>query len=386
MSKKILSLFAAACVLISAGCSDSKPQTAAETASDTTSTSAAETAADTESPEEEEEEAEETEESDDKGDNETETGSDEEESEQSSVNDGDDEYLMNPDFDEDELLNDLEMNDLGIHTSGTTGYPYDGTLGTARELDGNIAVVSAFLSTPGCPWDFDELFYTEAFAAYWVGLDEAVKFIETKSNEYGHSPHFIYDWNEHPELIYKGTVDTDPMDHSGINTADEYIDSYVYTADILESTGADQIIYMIIYNTPAYNHTTSYTKIVTGTGEDLYPYEMCNMLMNVDDRENTMPSTIAHEMLHAFGAPDLYSTQGISSFYGITQEFVDYLRQNNINDIMRVDADFDPSKGEPDYDGVWQEMTEITAYYVGLTDHSETVEQWGFAPSQHSYR
>ena len=379
MNKKILSAFTAICVLFTVtGCGSSTSAPAQGADAETVSDAPVKEDASTE--EAEKADGEESGEAD-----EAEDGSGEEVTGQYSFKDGDDEYKLDFDFDTDEFINDLEMKGMGEHTSGTAGYPYDGSRGTARELEGNIAVVSAFVSTPDCQWDFDELFYTEAFQAYWVGLETAVKFIEEKSNEYGHSPHFIYDWNEHPELIYKGDVDTDPMDMmSTMSAADQYIDSSIYTADILESTGADQIIYMLVYNTPAYNHTTSYTKIVLGMDEE-YPYEMCNMLMNVNDRENTLPSTIAHEMLHTFGAPDLYTTGGISSYFGITQEFIDHLAQNNVNDIMRVDADFDPDKGEADYESVWQDMTEITAYYLGLTDHSDIVEQWGFEPSQHSY-
>ena len=379
MNKKILSAFTAICVLFTVtGCGSSTSAPAQGADAETVSDAPVKEDASTE--EAEKADGEESGEAD-----EAEEGSGEEVTGQYSFKDGDDEYKLDFDFDTDEFINDLEMKGMGEHTSGTAGYPYDGSRGTARELEGNIAVVSAFVSTPDCQWDFDELFYTEAFQAYWVGLETAVKFIEEKSNEYGHSPHFIYDWNEHPELIYKGDVDTDPMDMmSTMSAADQYIDSSIYTADILESTGADQVIYMLVYNTPAYNRTTSYTKIVLGMDEE-YPYQMCNMLMNVNDRENTLPSTIAHEMLHTFGAPDLYTTGGISSYFGITQEDIDYLKQNNVNDIMRVDADFDPDKGEADYESVWQDMTEITAYYLGLTDHSEIVEQWGLEPSQHSY-
>ena len=28
-------------------------------------------------------------------------------------------------------------------------------------------------------------------------------------------------------------------------------------------------------------------------------------------------------------------------------------------------------------------IDDLTAYYLGLTDYSETVEEWGFGPSEH---
>ena len=44
---------------------------------------------------------------------------------------------------------------------------------------------------------------------------------------------------------------------------------------------------------------------------------------------------------------------------------------------------YGPTAGGSVYDSVKNEITDITAYYVGLTDYSETVQEWGFEPSQH---
>ena len=52
-----------------------------------------------------------------------------------------------------------------------------------------------------------------------------------------------------------------------------------------------------------------------------------------------------------------------------------------LNDIMGINQD--PQTGELFYDSIPNEVTDITAYYAGLTDYSETVNEWGFAPSQH---
>ena len=37
------------------------------------------------------------------------------------------------------------------------------------------------------------------------------------------------------------------------------------------------------------------------------------------------------------------------------------------------------------YDSVKNEMTDITAYYLGLTDYSETVQTWGLGQSDYAY-
>ena len=70
-----------------------------------------------------------------------------------------------------------------------------------------------------------------------------------------------------------------------------------------------------------------------------YPYEMCCMFMNCGGYLEA-PSGFAHEMLHTFGAVDLYT----ASEYGVTQDYVDY---------------------------------------VGLTDSCEAVTEWGIHPREH---
>ena len=130
---------------------------------------------------------------------------------------------------------------------------------------------------------------------------------------------------------------------------------------------------MMYFNTPETNTITSNTVFCY---ESEFTYEICFMFMNCEGHLEC-PSHFAHEMLHTFGVPDLYT----AADYGITQEYVDYAANSGLNDIMRINQD--PQTGELLYDSIPNEVTDITAYYAGLTDYSETVNEWGFAPSQH---
>ena len=90
------------------------------------------------------------------------------------------------------------------------------------------------------------------------------------------------------------------------------------------------------------------------------------------------PATFAHEMLHTFGAPDLY----YAGKRGITQEYVSYAKSAGTNDIMRVTWDLNTNYYV--YDSVKNEITDITAYYLGLTDYSSTVQEWGLGQSDYA--
>ncbi len=135
---------------------------------------------------------------------------------------------------------------------------------------------------------------------------------------------------------------------------------------------------MFLINSPESNELTSCT--TTWSEDNDYPYEMCFMFMHTDGEEE-MPASFAHEILHTFGAPDLYMADEDGNNFGITQEYVDALEVSNSNDIMFTT--YDAITQEPHYDKITNEFTEIDAYYVGLCDSSEVVEDWGFDPSQH---
>lgn len=71
-----------------------------------------------------------------------------------------------------------------------------------------------------------------------------------------------------------------------------------------------------------------------------------------------------HEILHAFGAPDLYTADEYGNNYGLTDELVDYIKNNLDNEIMYTT---DRVTGECHYSSITNDLTEITAYYIGWT-------------------
>lgn len=364
MSKKNLSVFAALCVLLTAtGCGSSEP--AQTTPAETTTVAA--TADDGEYGCDDDD----SDDCDDSGE-----CDDSYESDESDEDEDDTSWLDDNDESGDSYGSYWsESGESSSQTSGG-GFPYDPYLGTAKELDGNIAVVSVFVNTSYYPWDFDRLTESEAYGYYCQCLRVGTEYLEQECAKYGHHPKFIWDWEHYP-LFYDPNLDLDPSDSNNLDyPAWDYIEKEVDTAGILEATDAQQIIYMFVFNTPLDFNVTSCTRNYYEGME--YPYEICYMFMGCDGAYES-PSPTAHEILHTFGAPDLYMTD---EEYGITQEYVDYATQNRINDIMRDTCD--PNTGKSVYDSVKNEITDITAYYVGLTDYSETVEQWGFYPSQHA--
>ena len=272
------------------------------------------------------------------------------------------------DYSEEQYESSEETEDEEFYSESETtysdseyGYPYDNHLGTAKELEGKIAVVSIFVNDATTGWNFESEADQQMDALIYKDLQVATEYLENVSKSYGKDVEFIYDWKQYPELAMD--LDITDIDYREVwdnfeqfnYTASINIDQNVQTAKILSDVGADQIIYMMYFNTPETNTITSNTVFCY---ESEFTYEICFMFMNCEGHLEC-PSHFAHEML----------------------EYVDYAANSGLNDIMRINQD--PQTGELLYDSIPNEVTDITAYYAGLTDYSETVNEWGFAPSQH---
>ena len=89
-----------------------------------------------------------------------------------------------------------------------------------------------------------------------------------------------------------------------------------------------------------------------------------------NDKYIIPPATYAHELLHTFGAPDLYFENAI-----INQSYVDYLIENDSDDIMFKVTDTSV---------IIDDFSDLDAYYVGLIDIHPDVDKWGLGESEHS--
>ena len=278
---------------------------------------------------------------------------------------------------EDSYSSDMQDSD----NTGGSDYALDNSdfpLGSADFPDGNTVVVSIIGNDAGTSWD--ESSESDSAKLYdsldYLGI--ACNYLEAQSQKWGCDAKFIYDWSANSDLAYDADFSTDMVEDSystDLEIAD-YIAENIPSDELMQEYDAPNIIYMVLINTPDSNDVTSFTSSwYEGVG---YPYEVCRMFTSCDGEEEP-PAAYAHEMLHTFGAPDLYSVPDPE--YGITEEFFSYIEENDYNDLMYTV--YNAESDEAEYDGISNELTDIDAYYIGWTDSSETVYEWGLEPSQH---
>ena len=246
--------------------------------------------------------------------------------------------------------------------------PYGGELGTAGSLTGRSLLISIFTDDAGTSWSDSE----EDRAMIDDTLDNlriSTEYLTGQAAAYGSDAAFIGDWKQYPELYYTAVFSENLVTEYGdmYNVQKDWIESNVRTEELKERFRADNVIYLFFFNTDYTNQVNPWY-LGYSCSPDYY-IEFCNIFVRFDDIFVTKPPSYAHEMMHCFGAHDLYYANEF-----IPQEYVEYLMNTYSNDIMYTVAD---SKDIPN------DFTALDAYYVGILDDCEEVSQWGLARSEH---
>ena len=254
--------------------------------------------------------------------------------------------------------------------------------GSADSCEGIVAVVSVFVSTPTYSWDFTDPDDKTTISHTLNYLKLGTSWIESQAASWNKFVDFKCDWTVNPSLYYEAKMSDEILNNSGAKGIEEvwqYIAGNLAPIDDIKAEyGASSVVYMLFINTPS-NYNRNSCTIVCDEGF-VYPYEFCRIYCNsIDGEEN--PASYAHEILHTFGAPDLYKADDFGNNYGTTDELVAYVSENLPNEIMN--ATYDIETGLPYYDKISNELTEITAYYIGWTDKSEVAEAFGLEPTKH---
>ncbi len=250
-------------------------------------------------------------------------------------------------------------------------------LGLCGSIDGKTVIVTLFCSdynTVFDPEDPEDLEKTERAREY---LGIAVDFITEQTAKYGAETEFFWDWEEDPELMLYRNIPAE-----GMSSSDSFywtlriLNQTVDTEELLEKYGADNIAYLTVFDSTDefYGNIQAYNSVKSNFSDDPHEF-VCMCFYNGEAKQETGPAAYAHELLHLFSVPDLYEA---ASPYGITEEYVEYVKEAYPNEIMLHTRD---ENDRYTYDRIDKEISEITAYYLGLTDSCGDVERFGLGAS-----
>ena len=244
---------------------------------------------------------------------------------------------------------------------------YSGEWGSAGTLDGRVLVIPIFANDIYYMWKVDNDEDLEMYSKMMSSLKTACDWLSQKSQEHGKTTTFICDWN------------TELLDAKRIQFHENMVvnDSSVYSTILRTLTGgidvsrlqaendAEDVIFVFFYNTDFSN--TIRPSSLSNNISDQISLEYSSIPVRFSEGNEfqiVSASTIAHEILHLFGARDYYTAD---ENVGVPQEYIDHCNAIGSKDIM-----FTVNGG----DGIDLEFSDLTAYYTGLVDDCEELAEW----------
>lgn len=273
-------------------------------------------------------------------------------------------------FRADEFLSGVSPSDSVSSAAEEYHSAYDGALGSAGSLEGRTLIISIFTDDSTTSWDYDSNDDSDMIDDTLDNLRLSTAYLTEQAKRYDSDADFIWDWELNPDLYYTARFDESLVTEFGdmYYVQTEWIEENIDTGSLKNRYRADNVIYLFFFNTDYSNQVNPWYLGYSCSSE--YDIEFCNIYVRFDDYFVTKPPTYAHEMMHCFGAHDLYYANEF-----IPQEYVDHLSSTYSNDIMYTVTDTKE---------ITNDFTDLDAYYVGLIDRCEAVDEWNLAQSEHS--
>ncbi|WP_167958811.1 zinc ribbon domain-containing protein [Anaerosporobacter faecicola] len=255
------------------------------------------------------------------------------------------------------------LTDEEMHVSNEEASQQERILGSAKELRGKTVLVCCFVQINDDAWTEEEKQYSSD------SMKEAVAWIEEQGLAYGQEVDIVYDLKENSELCYNQTIDFRvESDTEETNQYSYYLYNKFWIQEnldvdqIKERYQTDNIGYLFFVK----DSGTSYTYSHYIEDNNVNKEEMCTIYLKDSSCLGCYetPATYAHEILHLYGALDLYEDacpEVINTYVGLEYPY----------EIM-LSTYQEPLFG----DGVTKMVSPITAYMLNWTDYIDELSKF----------
>jgi len=240
--------------------------------------------------------------------------------------------------------------------------------GSARFLQDNVVLVSIYLIDGSSGFSKEEIAYTRE------AVDMAASWMERKAEEHGVPLNVICNKQD---LTYRFTADG-MLKESRKEVSFTYTDTigdYLYHFDLnalKEQYDTDSVGFLIFLPGEGTSFAYPYTATGSARWDAVSYYEFANLYMydesSPDEYEN--PATYAHEILHLFGACDLYEENETDN---ISQDLSDCIADVYPDEIMYYTYEDDNTSN---FEEITKDMSPVTLYFIGWGDGGAMIEQF----------
>ena len=233
--------------------------------------------------------------------------------------------------------------------------------GSAISIQGTTGIVTFYATDEVTTWNKTDIIETQ------TRLSIACDYLKEQTANYGWSSEFIINKSD---LMYYESFSTTLSNLTPNEIYDEienWINTDANSEYLISKYNLDNIVYLVVLNAPGISYATPHYV----EDEEQNYYECVFLYLfdeNTPDKYET-PAAFAHEILHLFGAIDLYDGNNNT----ISDELIDYIEENYRNDIMYTTFE----KGYiSNQNLITNEITDITAYELGLIEYIDEIEDF----------
>lgn len=234
---------------------------------------------------------------------------------------------------------------------------HNSATGSAGVLEGKSVIISIFIDDKNSKWTEKEKKKVNK------KVSVAAKFISRQAKRYGKKVDLVTDIYNNEKICYSYTSKTKLSDSTRnqdrlYKKIEKFIDQSIDLTAVRRQYGTDSIGFLLHINKSGASSTLVH---IMEEGREHF-YE-CSTLFSKYRGKEEGASTYAHEMLHLFGARDLYCR---SLPDGITMSFVRYIDKKFPNDIMYSTYTL---RGKQLKYKISNEISRVTAYFIGWKGH-----------------
>lgn len=240
--------------------------------------------------------------------------------------------------------------------------------GSAKVLEGNVVLVSVYLIDGSNDYTKEELSYTRK------ALDMASEWLEGKAKEHGVSLKII---RNDTDLTFRYRADgmlresQKEISFTYTDTIGDYLAHFDLSV-IMAEYDADSVGFVIFLPGEGTSFAYPYTATGNAKWDAIGYYEFSNLFLYdesaPDEYEN--PATYAHEIMHLFGACDLYEENKTDN---ISQELSDYVADTYPDEIMYYTYEDDDTSN---FEEITKDMSPVTLYFIGWGDGGEEIRKF----------
>lgn len=237
----------------------------------------------------------------------------------------------------------------------------DNKEGSAKYLSGRTGIVTFFVGDAGSEWT------TSDITTVCDKLNVAAGYLMESGRKYHQNVDLVYNM---PDMMFYEQFDRPLKEWESVNYTRQvynWIDKDVNCEYLLSKYDLDGLAFLCVLNKDG----ISYAVVHDVEDEKTNYYEVAYIYLfdaEYPDRYES-PAAYAHELLHLFGAVDLYNYENNPVSYGLEA----YIRTKHPNELMYTtyhDGHYSLSNQ------IEQEFSDITAYSVGFLSECDEVNQF----------